>query len=360
MEFHVPYLKMFKEKGWETAVAAKNDYDDPADCRIPYCDRYYEVPFARNPIAPANLKAYKELARLIDAGEYDIIHCHTPVGGALARLAAQRVRNSGCAVVYTAHGFHFYKGASIVNWMLYYPVEKLLARMTDVLITINKEDYCRAGSFKAGRICYVPGIGIDVKKFKHQGANAQRNLRAELCIPEEMKVLLSVGEINRNKNHRIVIQALPDLDCVYYVVCGSGPMIHELKTLAAELHVSDRVLFAGYRNDLPDFYQMADCFVFPSYREGLPVALMEAMASGLVCVASKNRGTDDLLDESRLKFDASDKKALKEKIRIALSDDCSDEISRNTEKLREYDISNVLTLTEEIYESALQDKHNKI
>ena len=359
MEFHIPYLKRFKEKGWETAVAAKNDYDEPADCIIPYCDRYYEIPFERNPVKPANFRAYKELARLIDTEEYNIVHCHTPVGGALARLAARKARKSGCAVIYTAHGFHFYKGASAINWILYYPAEILLARMTDVLITINREDYHRAKKFRAGRVAYVPGIGIDTGKFKRRSDRPQRDLRTELGIPDDVKVLLSVGEINKNKNHRLVIQTLPELDGVWYVVCGSGPLTEELKTLASELGVSDRVVFAGYRNDLPDFYQMADIFVFPSYREGLPVALMEAMAAGLVCVASRNRGTDDLLEESRLKFNPSDKGKIIEKIRDALSADYSDEIRRNTEKLEEYDIKNVMKVTEEIYHEALLEKRSR-
>ena len=359
MEFHIPYLKRFKEKGWETAVAAKNDYDDPADCIIPYCDRYYEVPFERNPIKPANFRAYKELTRLIDTEGYDIVHCHTPVGGALARLAARKARKTGCTVIYTAHGFHFHKGAPVINWLLYYPAEKLLARMTDVLITINREDYHRAKKFRAGKIAYVPGIGVDTEKFRQHSDGPQRDLRAELGIPDEAKVLLSVGEINENKNHRLVIQTLPELDGIWYVVCGSGPLMEELRTLASKLHVSDRVVFAGYRNDLPDYYHMADIFVFPSYREGLPVALMEAMAAGLVCVASRNRGTDDLLDESRLKFNASNKEELLEKIREVLSADCSDEIRRNTEKLEEYDIKNVMKVTEEIYHEALQKKHSR-
>ena len=174
MEFHIPYLKMFKEMGWETAVAARNDYENPADCVIPYCDTYYNVPFERNPLKPGNLKAYKELKHIIDEGEYDIIHCHTPVGAMLTRLAAKQARKQGTKVFYTAHGFHFYKGAPVINWILYYPVEKWLSRYTDVLITINKEDYERAKTFKAGKVCYVPGVGIDLKKFNAGYVNKEQ------------------------------------------------------------------------------------------------------------------------------------------------------------------------------------------
>ena len=174
MEFHIPYLKMFKEMGWETAVAARNDYENPADCLITYCDIYYNIPFERNPLKPGNLKAYKELKHIIDEGEYDIIHCHTPVGAMLTRLAAKQARKQGTKVFYTAHGFHFYKGAPAINWLLYYPVEKWLSRYTDVLITINKEDYERAKTFKAGKVCYVPGVGIDLKKFNAGYVNKEQ------------------------------------------------------------------------------------------------------------------------------------------------------------------------------------------
>lgn len=207
MEFHIPYLKMFKEMGWETAVAARNDYENPADCVIPYCDTYYNIPFERNPLKPGNLKAYKELKHIIDEGEYDIIHCHTPVGAMLTRLAAKQARKKGTKVFYTAHGFHFYKGAPAINWILYYPVEKWLSRYTDVLITINKEDYERAKTFKAGKVCYVPGVGIDLKKFNAGYVNKEQK-RKEIGVSADDFVLLSVGELIPRKNHEVVIRAL--------------------------------------------------------------------------------------------------------------------------------------------------------
>ena len=144
MEFHIPYLKMFQDMGWETAVAARNDYEDPADCKIPFCDTYYDIPFERLPWKAANIKAYRELKAIIDREHFDIIHCHTPVGAMIARLAARDARKRGTKVIYTAHGFHFFKGAPVKNWLMFYPVEWLLAPLTDVLVTINKEDYAFA------------------------------------------------------------------------------------------------------------------------------------------------------------------------------------------------------------------------
>lgn len=302
MEFHIPYLKMFKEMGWETAVAARNDYENPSDCVIPYCDTYYDIPFERNPLKLGNMKAYKRLEKVIDDGGYDIIHCHTPVGAMLTRLAAKKARKNGTRVFYTAHGFHFYKGAPAINWILYYPVEKWLSRYTDVLITINKEDYERAKTFKAGKVCYVPGVGIDLKKFNVGYVNKERK-RKEIGVSANDFVLLSVGELIPRKNHEVVIRALSvlkqrdKLNHIEYVICGRGAYEADLKKLAEELGVADHIHFLGYRNDISEICNCSDLFVFMSRQEGLPVALMEAMACGLPAVCSNIRGNTDLIDD---------------------------------------------------------------
>ena len=354
LQFHVPYLRMLKEMGWETAVAARNDFDEPSDCAIPYCDAFYDVPFERNPFKPGNVRAYKQLKKIIDEGGYDVIHCHTPVGAMLTRLAAKKARKNGSKVFYTAHGFHFYRGASPVNWLLYYPAERILARKTDVLITISTEDYKRAQAFKAGAVKYVPGVGVDLNKFRKGDPERAACLRAELGIPADATVFLSVGEVNANKNHTAVIRTLPSFPDARYVLCGRGPLIEEHKKLAESLGVSERVIMTGYRTDVVDFYGMADIFVFPSFREGLPVALMEAMAVGLICVASRNRGTDDLLRDSKLLFDPGDPKDLADKLRLALSSDCTDEIRRNSERLKNFDLNNTLGLVKELYLEAVK------
>lgn len=302
MEFHIPYLKMFKEMGWETAVAAKNDYENPADCLIPYCDTYYDIPFERNPLKPGNMKAYKGLKLVIDEGEFDIIHCHTPVGAMLTRLAARQARKCGTKVFYTAHGFHFYKGAPVVNWLLYYPVEKWLSRYTDILITINKEDHERAKTFKAGKVCYVPGVGIDLKKF-NVGYVDKEQKRKGIGVGTDDFVLLSVGELIPRKNHEVVIRAMSvlkqtgEINHVEYVICGRGAYESELRKLAEELSVSNHVHFLGYRNDISEICNCADLFVFMSHQEGLPVALMEAMACGLPAICSNIRGNTDLVED---------------------------------------------------------------
>ena len=298
-EFHLPYLKLFQDMGWGTAVAAKNDYENPADCVIPNCDVFYDVPFERSPLKKENLTSYHQVKRIIREGGYDIIHCHTPVGAAVARLAARKVRKNGTKVIYTAHGFHFFKGAPLVNWLVYFPVEWLLSPLTDVLITINREDYDRAKRLlRAKKIVYIPGVGIDTARFR---GNAEKGaaLRRELGIPEDATVLLSVGDLNKNKNHRAVLEALAGMENrnLHYVVCGRGPLKEELEAFARETGLGDRVRFMGYRNDIPAFYAMADIFVFPSFREGLSVSVMEAMASGLPVVCSRIRGNTDMVED---------------------------------------------------------------
>lgn len=299
--FHLPFLKMFKEYGWEVHVAAKNDFvDEP--CVIPNCDRHFDIDFARSPFSKSNIKAYKQLKQIIETNHYDIIHCHTPVAGVLTRLAARTAK--GTTVIYTAHGFHFYQGAPLINWLVYYPVERVCGKFTDKLITINQEDYHRANSWRLrnnGKIYYVPGIGVDLEEIQNISINKVQK-KKEIGISNDVKVLLSVGELNKNKNHEIIIRVLSKLTNknFIYLICGNGELKEYLKNLAKELGVSDKVKFLGYRKDVLEIYKIADLFLFPSKREGLPCSLIEAMACGLPCVASDVRRNKDLLRSDNL------------------------------------------------------------
>ena len=254
MEFHIPYLKWLKEKGWETAVAARNDYEHREDCVIPYCDSFFDLPFERNPIRTANYRVYIQLKKIIDEGGYDVIHCHTPVGALLTRFAARKARKRGTKVIYTAHGFHFYQGAPIKNWLFYYPIEKMLAKETDILITVNKEDYLLAKKFKAGKVLFIPGVGIDVPKFRDVEVD-QGEKRRELNLSDSDFVLLSVGELITRKNHKIVLEALGKLKesgnigNIRYLICGNGPLEKSLRKLAAELGIEERSILRCREHD---------------------------------------------------------------------------------------------------------------
>ena len=298
--FHIPCLKMFQEQGWETWVCSRNDYDNPKECVIPYCDHYVDIPFERNPLKPGNVKAYKMLREIIEKEQFDLIYCHTPVGAMLARLTGIPARKKGTKIIYMAHGFHFYSGAPLLNWMLYYPAEKFLSRFTDGLITINQEDYRRAQKFHAGKTILIPGVGIDLDKFQKKEPTRQE-IRNKLGIPESKIILMSVGELTKRKNHMVMIEALARLKeyDILYVICGDGPLKAQLRAKAEELGVRDRLKLLGFRKDIAELHKAADIFVFPSLQEGLPVALMEAMASGLPIVASKIRGNEDLISNNQ-------------------------------------------------------------
>lgn len=326
MEFHVPYLKMFKEMGWKTAVAARNDYENPADCVIPYCDCYYNIPFERSPFNIRNIKAYSDLKRLIDAGNYNIVHCHTPVGGILARFAARDARKQGLKVIYTAHGFHFYKGAPLLNWLLFYPMEWICSWWTDVLITINKEDYRLAKrKFHAKKIEYVHGVGIDVSKFR-DGLIDIEEKRKSLNLHKGDIMLLSVGELSKRKNHEVVIRAIAQLQIpqLKYFICGTGKLKGYLTSLIDKLDLQKQVFLLGYRNDISELCQAADLYILPSKQEGLPVALMEAIACKTPVICSDIRGNNDLIQDMGCMFDAcsieSTAKCIAVKLRKGMAD----------------------------------------
>lgn len=352
--FHLPYLKWFKEHDYEVHVAAKNDFiNEP--CIIPNCDKYYDIKFARFPFSKANINAYKQLKKLIKENNYDIIHCHTPVAGVLTRLAARNNKNT--TVIYTAHGFHFFKGAPLINWIIYYQVERFCARYTDKLITINKEDYERAKRFslrKNGKVYYVPGVGINLEKIQNLKVDVKQK-KTELGMPENIPVLLSVGELNKNKNHEIVLQALNKLKVknFIYLICGRGVLKEYLERKIQEFHLTNKVKLLGYRSDVIEILKIADLFIFPSKREGLPVSVIEAMAAGLPVIASNVRGNRDLIEKENL-FEPNDVKTLTSLIEKRFDVMENDEFRKETyTNLEQYSLTNVLKQMAEIYEEQL-------
>ena len=355
MQFHIPTLKLFKDMGWETAVAARNDYEHPEDCQIPYCDQFYDIPFERSPFMPKNLQCYKKLKKVIDSGDFQIIHCHTPVGGVLGRLAARKARKDGARVLYTAHGFHFYKGAPLKNWLLFYPVEYVCARYADAILTINKEDWKFAEKhFQNTRIFYLPGIGVDTDSYL-QAPDCHMDLRRSLGLRPDAKVVITVGEMTLNKNQKTMIKALtfPQLKDVHYLIVGDGVNRTWLEDYAAQLNVRDRVHFLGYRKDVAMLLHASDVFAFPTYREGLSVAVMEAMAAGLPVVASRVRGNVDLIQDGVNGFlcDPDDAQGFADKIRTFLDNPrLAEELRSNgLLKIKGFDMRIVIQQLWEIY-----------
>lgn len=355
--FHIPYLKWFHEQGWQVDVAAKNDYEQPEACVIPYCDHFYDIPFARSPFDSSNLQAFRMLKQRLDETHYDIIHCHTPMGAVIARLAAKKSRRLGTKVIYTAHGFHFYHGAPAKNWLLYYPVERFLARWTDVIITMNQEDEQAARKFPCSRIEYVPGVGVDLKKFaRHQPRDV---VRAALGIAPDTTFILSVGELIARKNYDVAIDALSALDArikFCFCIAGIGDKESELRQHIADKGLEDSIKLLGFRSDIPDLLHAADLFFFPSLQEGLPVAVMEAMACGLPIVCSRIRGNTDLIDEGLGGYlvEATDTAGFTQALTQCIhTSSTADMAAYNREKIKAFSESAVLERMAAIYESAM-------
>ena len=345
-------IDFYQTANWQSAsreqiLAYEHEYDI----------KIRSVPISRNPFAPTNLAVYKELVELIKREKIDYIHCNTPVGGMLGRLAGKKCKVK--KVIYQAHGFHFYKGAPLLNWLLYYPVEKWLAHYTDALITINQEDYALAKRKmklrNGGKVYYIPGAGVDIQKFNEATIDKSAK-RRELGIPEDAVLLLSVGELNDNKNHETVIRAIADLN-VYYVIAGRGELQQYLENLIDAQNLQDRVKLLGFRSDVNELYEAADIFVFPSFREGLSVSVMEAMASGLPCVTSRIRGNTDLLENTNGGFlcDPHDALDFAEKINILASDTQLREAmgSSNRMTIQKFSTENVIQEMQNIYAAEL-------
>lgn len=353
--FHLPFLKLFKDEGYKTYVAAAND-TGKENVEIQYCDEYVEIDFKRNPLHPGNITAYKKLKRLIDSEKFDIIHCHTPVGGFLGRLAAIKARKKGTKVFYTAHGFHFYKGAPLKNWLMYYPVEKFCSRFTDVLITINQEDYALAKKkMKSKKVEYVPGVGIDLSRFRNAKVDRAEK-RREIGVPEDAFLLVSVGEVNENKNHQIIVNAMALLNNpkIHYAIAGIGDQEEYLKKLSNDLGVSKQLHLLGYRKDIPEIDSCADVFCFPSLREGLGLGALEAMACGLPIITSNVHGINDYSEDKVTGYKCSVKNVVEyaDAIReIYEHSDMREQMSDFNRKLVErYSVDEIVTLMRRIYE----------
>lgn len=291
-----------KEQGIEFHIAGNwTGYSDPEVKQrdeSEYGIKIHQIDFIRTPYHPGNRKAYKQLKKLVETEKYDVIHCNTPIGGVLGRLVGKKCKVS--KVIYEAHGFHFYKGAPKKNWLIYYPIEKWLARYTDALITMNQEDNEIAKQKlklrNKGRVYSVAGVGIDLTQY-----NYERNqcLRSAVGVGENDIMLISAGDLIERKNYKVAIKAISEAkaDNLKYCICGTGPQKEELEKYAESLGVKDKVIFLGFRTDMKELLASSDVFLFTTLQEGLPRSTMEAMASGLPCVVSKVRGNVDLVQD---------------------------------------------------------------
>lgn len=299
-QFEMNNVRLLQNMGYEVHYAA--NYNTPSygtdNHRLDGTGIIrHQIDFVRSPFQTENLKVYRQLRDLMRQEPFSLVHCHTPMGGVMARLAAHATHTG--PVIYTAHGFHFFKGAKPVNWLCYYPMERFLSRYTDQQICINQEDFARASKdFHSRRIDYIPGAGIDLSRIPRLTAEEIKKKKADLGLPDGKTILLSSGELIKRKNHETILRAIAQMDdkaSIHYVICGHGQLDGYLKNLAEKLGVSQAVTFLGYRQDMLEVLHTADLFLFPSYQEGLPMALLEAMACGLPVLCSYIRGSSDLM-----------------------------------------------------------------
>ena len=304
MRFFKTFIRRLLDEGYEVDIATNEAEAVVPECYREWGCRVYPIETSRSPLSAGNIKAIRQLKTLVEKEHYDIVHCHTPIAAMCTRLACRKARKNGTKVLYTAHGFHFFKGAPLTNWLLFFPIEWMCSFFTDVLITINKEDYAFSKKhLHAKKNYYVPGVGLNTTAFSEVVVDKQKK-REEMGVSQDATVLISVGELNENKNQEVVIRAMAKIQNknLHYFLAGVGEKDEYLKTVAKECGVSGRVHLLGFRKDIKELLAASDIFCFPSKREGLPVSLMEAMAAGLPCIASKIRGNVDLIKNERNGF----------------------------------------------------------
>lgn len=365
-QFNMNNIKLLIELGYDVDVACNfNDHSVWSKEKIEQLKddldalnvNTYHIDFERSIFKIGNhIKSYKQIKKLMNKREYDLIHTHTPISSLITRIAFKNSHIfNKCRMIYTAHGFHFFKGNNPLKNFLFKIIERYGAKYTDTLITINKEDYAAAKKFKLrknGTVEYVPGVGIDIDKINSIQGNKEK-LCKELNIPVDSILLLSVGELSKRKNHEVIVRLLNQLpDNIHYVICGQGQLENYLLDLAQKLKVNNRLHLLGYRTNIPQIMKSCDIFVFPSLQEGLPVALMEAMACGLPCVASEIRGNIDLIEDG-VNSSLCNPIEYKEFLNSvkSINKEIGDKFSElNIIKIKKYDIQEINIKMNKIYE----------
>lgn len=355
-QFHLPYFKMFKDMGYEVHVAARNNLAEKNGLSFKYVDKFFEVPFRRSPFSPKNISAKKQLKKIIDEGDYELIVCNTPVGGVVTRGAAKAARKRGTRVFYIAHGFHFYKGASKKNWLLFYPIEKHYAKKCDGVITINEEDYLFAKEKFKTPVYRIHGVGVDPERYHSLSDGEKADKRLKMGYTTEDFLCLCVGELNDNKNQ---MQAIKAVECasklrpnIKLLIAGNGPKDEELKAYVSATGLENNVKFLGYCTFLQEYQNIVDVGISCSIREGLGLNVIEAMLSGNPFVATKNRGHNELIENGVNGYlvDVGDSQELAKAIlRLADDKELYDEMRKNTVKsMQAYTVSSTLSEMENI------------
>lgn len=353
-----PCLSAALDMGYDVYFGTNRENPEGLECELPI--HLYDSHTYRSITAFKDNKiAYKNLKEVIKKSNAEVIHCNTPVGGMIGRICGKL--NKVKYIIYTAHGFHFYKGAPLFNNTILKWAEMLMARFTDAIITMNSEDYEAAKKFrlkKGGRVYFIEGVGINTEEYFEFKVDREKK-RKELSLKNDDIICISMGDLTKNKNYETSIKAFARLNNkkIHYLICGTGPEEDGLKRLAKELNIENNVHFLGFRNDIKELLKASDIFVFSTLREGMPRSMMEAMASGLPCIASRVRGNVDLICDSEGGYllCANDDKAFAEKIEyLSENPALRGEMSRaNIERIKKYDVKIVSEKISKIYKEVL-------
>lgn len=291
-KFNHANIALLKKNGYQV------DYASAAEEKVQNVHHSYKVDFARSPWRlDLHLRAYRQLKKILHHTHYDLIHTHTPVGSVITRLAARHTRRQGTQVIYTAHGFHFYTGGPLRYWLLWYPIEKFAAHLTDTIITINQEDYHRAKTHFKTRVKYIPGVGVNPKAFQIKMTTKQRNnYRKSLGLTPKDFLIIYVAEISRRKNQAQLLKnqapRIKKQPHTHILLVGTDSTHGRIRRLAHRLHIEKNVHFLGYRRDIPQLLKISDLYCSTSRQEGLAINLLEARLIGLPIEASHIRGND--------------------------------------------------------------------
>nr|WP_199078900.1 glycosyltransferase family 4 protein [Pedobacter sp. ASV19] len=359
--FHLPYLKMLKDKGYVVDVAV----EVRGNGKVPFADHLFNLPFKRTLFSYQLLEAYRGLKKIIREGDYALIHCHTPIPSAMTRIAAGSARKKGTVVLYTAHGFHFFKGAPLSYWLTYYLAEKYLSRKTDAIITINKEDYDLASKkFYAGRTHYIKGIGVDTSKFRKVEPVSKESFKREMGYEPNSFILLYAANFIDRKNHRFVLRALVGLKDlipeIKILFAGSGARMQKMIDFTTKHGLHAYVDFLGFRKDMDRLLAIADVSISSSKQEGLGLALAEAMVCGVPVIASEDRGHKELIEhnETGFLFEQENEQAFIDSVFKLYQDRglSAKFVKNGVQKIRQFSIENSLASMDEIYDMYLTEK----
>lgn len=323
----------------------------------------HQIDFNRSPFSAGNIKCIKQLDDILKSCSFDLVHCHTPVGGVLGRLVSQKYRKQGCKVIYTVHGLQFCKGESLKNWIIYYPVEKIMSLMADVIITINQEDYRRVKkSFWNKHTTYIPGVGINLDKVRETSVDRKKK-RASLGFTDDDIILFHSGEHSIRKNQKTLIEALSILKNpkVHLVLAGDGSLKNYHQELADQACLHDQVHIIGFRTDIYELLKSSDIFLFPSIHEGLGISLLEAMACGLPCVATEVQGIKDLIKnkENLCAWNDADAFARRIKFYIDHPEESKSEGNANYKNAHNFEVKKVEPIMKNLYSKVLKGPKRK-